>query len=66
MVVNNLVGGDRRDAWNGYYRNGGFPYTGAIKDEDIRRDYLTGIYNTVLRKDIVTRKRISDISLLEK
>ena len=60
-----LVGGDRRDAWNGYYRNGGFPYTAAIEDEDIRRDYLTGIYNTVLLKDIVARKRISDIPLLE-
>ena len=60
-----LVGGDKRDAWNGYYRNGGFPYTVAIEDEDIRRDYLMGIYNTVLLKDIVARKRISDIPLLE-
>lgn len=60
-----LVGGDKRDAWNGYYRNGGFPYTAVIEDEDIRRDYLTGIYNTVLLKDIVARKRISDIPLLE-
>jgi predicted AAA+ superfamily ATPase len=60
-----LVGGDQRNAWNSYYRNGGFPYTAAIKDEDIRRDYLTGIYNTVLLKDIVARKHISDIPLLE-
>ncbi|KLU63435.1 hypothetical protein CEB3_c01980 [Peptococcaceae bacterium CEB3] len=60
-----LVGGDRRDAWSCYYRNGGFPYAAAIEDEDIRRDYLMGIYNTVLLKDIVARKRISDIPLLE-
>jgi len=60
-----LAGGDRRDAWNGYYRNGGFPYTTVIEEEDIRRDYLMGIYNTVLLKDIVARKRISDIPLLE-
>jgi predicted AAA+ superfamily ATPase len=60
-----LVGVDQRNAWNSYYRNGGFPYTAAIKDEDIRRDYLTGIYNTVLLKDIVARKHISDIPLLE-
>ncbi len=60
-----LVGGDKRNAWNGYYRNGGFPYAAVIKDEDIRRDYLTGIYNTVLLKDIVARKRIGDIPLLE-
>lgn len=60
-----LVGGDKRNAWNGYYRNGGFPYAAAIEDDDIRREYLMGIYNTVLLKDIVARKRISDIPLLE-
>ncbi len=60
-----LVGGDKRDAWNSYYRNGGFPYAAVIEDADIRRDYLMGIYNTVLLKDIVARKRISDIPLLE-
>jgi len=60
-----MVGGDKRDAWNRYFKNGGFPYTAAIEDEDIRRDYLLGIYNTVLLKDVVARKRISDIPLLE-
>ena len=60
-----LIGGDKRNAWNTYYRNGGFPYAAAIEDEDIRKDYIAGIYNTVLLKDIVTRKRISDIPLLE-
>ncbi len=60
-----MVGGDKRDAWNRYFRNGGFPYTASIDEEDIRRDYLMGIYNTVLLKDVVARKRISDISLLE-
>jgi len=60
-----LVGGDKRDAWNRYFKNGGFPYAAAIEDEDIRRDYLMGIYNTVLLKDVVARKRISDIPLLE-
>jgi len=60
-----LVGGDKRDAWNGYFRNGGFPYAASIEDEDIRRDYLMAIYNTVLLKDIVARRRINDIPLLE-
>lgn len=60
-----LIGGDKRNAWNAYYRNGGFPYAAAIEDEDIRKDYIAGIYNTILLKDIVTRKRISDIPLLE-
>ena len=60
-----LVGGEKRDAWNSYYRNGGFPYTATIEDDDIRRDYLLGIYKTVLLKDVVARKRISDVFLLE-
>ncbi|MEI6287885.1 MAG: ATP-binding protein [Bacillota bacterium] len=60
-----MVGGDKRQAWNGYFKNGGFPYLATIEDEDIRRDYLLGIYNSVLLKDVVARKRISDIPLLE-
>ncbi len=60
-----LVGKTEREAWLTYYRNGGFPYTAEIDDEDILNDYLRGIYNTVLIKDVVARKRISDIFLLE-
>jgi len=60
-----LVGGDKRDDWNDYFKNGGFPYAALIEDEDIRRDYLMGICNTVLLKDIVARKRINDVPLLE-
>lgn len=60
-----LSGGDRRDAWNRYFLNGGFPYTASIEEEEIRRDYLQGIYHTVLLKDIVERKRIQDVTLLE-
>jgi predicted AAA+ superfamily ATPase len=60
-----MVGGDKRDAWNAYLRNGGLPYAATLVDEEIRRDYLTGLYNTVLLKDIVARRRISDVPLLE-
>lgn len=60
-----LAGGNRRDAWNTYFRNGGFPYTAQIEEDDIRKDYLLGIYNTVLLKDVVTRKKIQDVPLLE-
>lgn len=60
-----LTGGDRRDAWNRYFVNGGFPYAAYIEEEEIRRDYLQGIYHTVLLKDIVERKRIQDVALLE-
>ena len=60
-----LVGGDVRLAFNRFLRKGGFPYTAAIEDDDIRRDYLQGIYSTVLLKDIVARKRVNDVELLE-
>lgn len=60
-----LSGGSERDAWNRYFINGGFPYTAYLEEEEIRRDYLQGIYHTVLLKDIVERKRIQDVSLLE-
>lgn len=59
------IGGDRRDAWSAYFRNGGFPYAASLTDDGIRRDYLAGIYHTVLLKDIVARKRVGDVMLLE-
>ena len=60
-----LAGGDKRGAWNRYFQYGGFPYTASIDDEEIYIDYLTGIYNTVLLKDVVARKKINDVPLLE-
>lgn len=61
-----LTGGDKRDSWNAYYRKGGFPFAAAIDDKEIWRDYLLGIYHTVLLKDIVARKGISDVTVLER
>lgn len=60
-----IVGGDQNAAFNAYYRNGGFPYTASIQDQQVTRDYLGGIYHTVLLKDIVERRRVSDVPLLE-
>ena len=60
-----LKSGDRRDAWNSYFQQGGFPYAAQIEDEQIRHDYLSGIYNTVLLKDIVARKKLQNVPLLE-
>jgi len=60
-----IKGGDKRNTFMEYYRTGAFPYITAIDDEEIMNDYIKGIYNTVLLKDIVERKRISDVTLLE-
>lgn len=40
-------------------------YAAQITDDEVRRDYLSGIYSTVLLKDIVSRKQIQDVPLLE-
>ena len=60
-----IKGGDKKAAFLNYYSKGGFPYAASIDDDWVRREYLQGIYSTVLLKDIVERKRISDIPLLE-
>ena len=60
-----LSGLDKRAAWQNYFQYGGFPYAVQIADNEIRDDYLSGIYHTVLVKDVAARKRINDIGLLE-
>ena len=60
-----LVGGEARKTFHEFLRRGGFPYLALIEDDDARHDYVEGIYSTVLLKDIVGRKRVSDVELLE-
>lgn len=48
-----------------YLTNSSFPGTLELTRKQDIRAYLEGIYNTILLKDIVTRKRISDPSMLE-
>lgn len=52
-------------AWNTYVRCGGFPYLSQIEGEDEKRDYLQGIYHTVLLKDIIERHNVQDPYVLE-
>jgi predicted AAA+ superfamily ATPase len=48
-----------------YLLNSSFPGTLELERKQDIRAYLEGIYNTILLKDIVTRKKISDPSMLE-
>ncbi|MBR1760878.1 MAG: ATP-binding protein [Schwartzia sp.] len=57
--------GEREDAWQEYFRYGGFPYLSYIKDETVRQDYLTGLYNTILLKDVVARRNVQNVMRLE-
>ncbi len=60
-----MKGGDKREAFIQYYRYGAFPQAATLDDEEVRSDYVRGIYNTVLLKDIVARKKITDVERLE-
>ena len=49
-----------------YLNDSSFPYTMQLKGQrkDIR-EYLAGIYNAILLKDVVARLKISDVMMLE-
>ena len=52
--------------YTNYLTNSSFPYTLEINDDKKRiKEYLDGIYNTVVLKDIMARKKINDVFMLE-
>ena len=52
--------------YENYIEFGGFPYiTNLNNDNTLIRNYLDGIYNTVLMKDVVSRGKINDTMILE-
>ncbi len=59
------LGGDKATVFQRYLEFGGFPYATEIPDELTYRDYISGIVNTVLIKDVLQRKQRSDATLVE-
>lgn len=56
---------DRGVKYTEYLSNSSFPYALELKGHPSEiRDYLEGIYNTIVVKDIITRKRITDPMML--
>lgn len=53
------------ELYRNYLINSSFPGTLELERKQDIRAYLEGIYNTVLFKDIMTRKKISDAAMLE-
>jgi len=52
--------------YQNYIENGGFPYLLTLdNDKDLIRNYLDGIYNTVLMKDVISRNNIKDVMILD-
>lgn len=57
---------DRGIKYAEYLENSSFPYTLALKGQPNEiRDYLEGIYHTIVVKDIVNRKKITDTMMLK-
>ena len=52
--------------YNSYVKNGGFPYLLNLdNDSELIHNYLEGVYNTVLLKDVVSRNNIKDTMILD-
>lgn len=49
--------------WPVYRIEGGLPYLAQVEGKQERLDYLEGIYNTVLIKDIMERKQLQNLNL---
>lgn len=57
---------DRGIKYTEYLQNSSFPYALELRGQpDEIRDYLEGIYHTVVVKDIVNRKKITDTMMLK-
>ncbi len=48
-----------------YIESGSFPYLLELEGKKAKSIYLEGIYNSVVLKDVIARKKILDISTLE-
>jgi predicted AAA+ superfamily ATPase len=57
---------DKRERFNQYMNLGAFPYATKFVDHSLAHSqYLEGIYNTVLVKDVMTHNKLTDITLVK-
>lgn len=56
---------DLMKKYNDYLVNSSFPYTLELQTREQISSYLEGIYNTIVLKDIATRKNIIDVATLQ-
>ncbi|BEP28213.1 ATP-binding protein [Helicovermis profundi] len=58
---------DVEKAFNDYLKYGGFPGLYHMpKEDDLKVQYIKGIYNSVVLKDVIQRNKIRDTELLER
>lgn len=56
---------DLSQAYRQYITRSSFPYTLGLTSAAEVNDYLNAVYNTIVVKDIMTRKRLQDVMMLE-
>jgi len=58
---------DKAPYFNRFIQYGGMPTISTLPDDpEIIRTYLSGIYNTVIMKDVINRNQVRDGALLER
>lgn len=57
----------KEELYTGYVSSGGLPYllSRGLPSFDLARDYMQGLYSTILVHDIVPHRQITDTSILE-
>ena len=56
---------DELRKYNEYSIYGGFPYLINLENSNEKIEYLDSIYNTVIVKDVINRKKVNDVMMLE-
>lgn len=57
--------GDELKKYNEYSMYGGFPYLTNLENSNEKIEYLDTIYSTVILKDVINRKKVNDVMILE-
>ncbi len=57
--------GDELKKYNEYSIYGGFPYLINLDNSNEKIEYLDSIYSTVIMKDVINRKKVNDVMILE-
>ena len=56
---------DELKKYNEYSMYGGFPYLINLDNSNEKLEYLDSIYSTVIMKDVINRKKVNDVMMLE-
>jgi len=59
------VGGEKREALDAYLVFGGMPHAVGLKSDEARMKYLKGLFTEVYLKDIVERKHVERVEVLD-